>query len=106
MKIAILAGGAGTRFSEETDTRPKPMAEIGGKPILWYTMMHFARYGRQEFAIALGYKDENIGEWLTEYATLWGDMTVNTGSRVTTRHVESRQNWLVDFVHTGMKCNI
>ena len=105
MKIALLAGGAGTRLSEETDVRPKPMVEIGGKPILWHIMMHFARYGHHEFVIALGYKGEYIKKWLAEYAMLWGDMTVNTGSGVTTRHAEPRQDWLVDLVHTGMKCN-
>lgn len=105
MKIALLAGGAGTRLAEETDLRPKPMVEIGGKPILWHIMMHFSRYGYQEFVIALGYKGEYIKKWLAEYATLWGDMTVNTGSGTTTRHAESRQDWLVDLVHTGMKSN-
>lgn len=105
MKIALLAGGAGTRLAEETDVRPKPMVEIGGKPILWHIMMHFARYGHQEFVIALGFKGEYIKKWFAEYAALWGDMTVNTGSGVTTRHSESRQDWLVDLVHTGMKSN-
>ena len=105
MKVALLAGGAGTRLAEETDVRPKPMVEIGGKPILWHIMMHFAQYGYDDFVIALGYKGEHIKKWLTEYATLWGDMTVDTGSGLTTRHAESRQNWRVDLVHTGTRSN-
>ncbi len=105
MKIALLAGGAGTRLAEETDIRPKPMVEIGGKPILWHIMMHYSRFGYHEFVIALGYKGEYIKKWATEYATLWGDMSVNTGSGETTRHNDEQQDWLVDLVHTGMKSN-
>ena len=60
MKVAILAGGLGSRLAEETELKPKPMVEIGGKPILWHIMMHYAHYGFDEFAIALGYKGEVI----------------------------------------------
>ena len=60
MKVAILAGGLGTRLSEETETRPKPMVEIGGKPILWHIMKHYGGHGFNEFCVALGYKGEVI----------------------------------------------
>ena len=91
LKVAILAGGLGTRLAEETEIRPKPMVEIGGKPILWHIMMHYARYGHDEFVIALGYKGEYIKRWMLEYSTLWGDMTVQTGTGKTTRHAPTRK---------------
>jgi glucose-1-phosphate cytidylyltransferase len=105
VKIALLAGGSGTRLAEETDVRPKPMVEIGGKPILWHIMMHYSRYGFDEFVIALGYKGEYIKKWVSDYATLWGDMSVSTDTGVISRHPASRQNWQVDLVNTGMNSN-
>ena len=70
MKVAILAGGMGTRLAEETDIRPKPMVEIGGRPILWHIMMHYAHYGHNEFVIALGYKGEYIKRYMIDYGLL------------------------------------
>ncbi len=102
MKVAILAGGLGTRLSEETDIRPKPMVEIGGRPILWHIMKHYAGHGFSEFSIALGYKGEYIKQWMTYYASLWGDLTVNTGSGEIRRHRSSRVDWVVDLVFTGL----
>ena len=67
MKVAILAGGVGTRLAEETEVKPKPMVEIGGQPILWHIMKHYAHYGFNEFVIALGYKGEYIKRWAREY---------------------------------------
>ena len=78
MKVAILAGGAGTRLAEETELKPKPMVEIGGRPILWHIMKHYAHFGHAEFAIALGYKGEYIKRWMKDFSALEGDLTVNT----------------------------
>jgi glucose-1-phosphate cytidylyltransferase len=103
MKTAILAGGFGTRLAEETDERPKPMVEIGGKPILWHIMMHYASHGFKEFVIALGYKDNYIKRWFTEYVTLWGDLTVDTGKSSITRHCPKEEGWTIDLVNTGIK---
>jgi glucose-1-phosphate cytidylyltransferase len=103
MKVAILAGGMGTRLAEETELRPKPMVEIGGKPILWHIMMHYARYGHREFVVALGYKGEYIKQWMIEYATLWGDMTIDTGRGQVQRHHEHApgHDWSVHLAYTG-----
>jgi glucose-1-phosphate cytidylyltransferase len=105
VKVALLAGGMGTRLAEETDVRPKPMVEIGGKPILWHIMMHYAHYGYDEFIIALGYKGEYIKNWMRSYSTLWGDMTVSTGTGEVQRYSEMKQDWRVDLIHTGMLTN-
>jgi len=102
MKVAILAGGAGTRLAEETDVRPKPMVEIGGKPILWHIMQIYSHYGFNDFAIALGYKGEYIKRWMQEYATLGGSMTVRTGTGEIIRHGRESTDWTVDLVDTGL----
>ena len=73
MKVAILAGGFGSRLAEETEVRPKPMVEIGGRPILWHIMKHYHRYGFREFLIALGYKGEYIKRWFRDFASIDGD---------------------------------
>jgi glucose-1-phosphate cytidylyltransferase len=95
----------GTRFAEETEIKPKPMIEIGGKPILWHIMMHYAVYGHREFAIALGYRGDMIKQWMTQYATLWGDLTVDTGHGKITRHRDQKPDWVVDLVETGLATN-
>ncbi len=105
MKVAILAGGMGTRFSEETEIKAKPMIEIGGKPILWHIMMHYAGHGFREFVIALGYRGDTIKQWMTHYATMWGDLTVDTGHGKIVRHREAKPDWLVDLVETGLTTN-
>jgi glucose-1-phosphate cytidylyltransferase len=101
LKVAILAGGAGTRLAEETDVRPKPMVEIGGKPILWHIMKHYAHFGFNDFAIALGYKGDYIKRWMQEHATLGGSMTVRMGSGQVVRHDPETVDWNVDLVETG-----
>jgi glucose-1-phosphate cytidylyltransferase len=103
MKVGILAGGLGTRLAEETETRPKPMVEIGGMPMLWHIMMHYYRYGYREFAVALGYKGEYIKRWFKEYAALDGSMTVRVATGDVQRHSSSVPDWSVDLVETGLK---
>ena len=76
MKVAILAGGKGTRLAEETSIRPKPMVEIGGMPILWHIMMTYSHYGYNDFAVALGYMGNYIKRYFAEYGTLAGNITV------------------------------
>jgi glucose-1-phosphate cytidylyltransferase len=77
LKVGILAGGHGTRLAEETEIRPKPMVEIGGKPILWHIMMIYAHFGFKNFVIALGYKGEHIKKYIVDYCTLGGNLTVD-----------------------------
>lgn len=102
MKVAILAGGLGTRLAEETETKPKPMVEIGGRPILWHIMKHYAHFGFNEFVIALGYKGEYIKRWMKEYCALEGDMTVHTGTGEVVLHEKEKTSWAVDLVDTGL----
>lgn len=101
MKVAILAGGAGTRLAEETDIRPKPMVEIGGMPILWHIMMHYHHHGYRDFAVALGYKGEYIKRWFADYCTLNGSMTLHVPTGGVKRHDTSAPGWSVDLVETG-----
>ncbi len=101
MKVAILAGGFGSRLAEETEIKPKPMVEIGGKPILWHIMMHYAHHGHRDFIIALGYKGQAIKRYMAEYCSLNSDMTVKLGSGEIIRHNGHSQDWTVDLVDTG-----
>jgi len=102
MKVAILAGGKGTRLAEETVIRPKPMVEIGGKPILWHIMMIYSYYGFDEFAVALGYKGDYIKRYFAEYGTLSGNLTVNIGTpEPVVRHDQQHAPWQVDLIETG-----
>ena len=80
MKVVILAGGLGTRLTEETENRPKPMVEIGGRPILWHIMKIYAHHGFREFVVALGYKGDVIKRYFLDYAKLQSDFTVNLAS--------------------------
>jgi len=76
MKVVILAGGLGTRLAEEPEVKPKPMVEVGGRPILWHIMKHYAHHGFNEFYLALGYKGEAIKRYFLDYSALSGDLTV------------------------------
>ena len=105
MKVAILAGGLGTRLMEETENRPKPMVEIGGKPILWHIMKHYAHYNHTDFVVALGYKSDYIKRWMIEYPQISSDLTIKTGSGVVTRHDNQEaqlKDWTIDLVDTGL----
>ena len=102
LKIVILAGGLGTRLSEETQTKPKPMVEIGDRPILWHIMKHFGHYGAKEFVIALGYKGEIIKRYFLDYYSLQGSMSLDlTNGQVTTENKDC-ENWTVRFMETGI----
>jgi len=103
MKVAILAGGLGSRLAEETELKPKPMVEIGGKPILWHIMMHYAHYGLNEFAIALGYKGEVIKKYMLDYCSLNRDLSVSLKTGKVKMNGGVVPDWNVDLVDTGMK---
>ena len=92
MKVAILAGGLGSRISEETEIKPKPMVEIGGRPILWHIMKHYGRYGYEDFVIALGYKGEVIKRYMVEYASLTADLTVGLRDGTISRNGNGEHN--------------
>ncbi len=105
MKFVILAGGLGTRLSEETELRPKPMVEIGGRPILWHIMKHAAHYGLNEFFIACGYKGEIIKRYFLDYYTLDGSMTVDLASGRVDPYEKRTEDWRVHLVDTGLTTN-
>jgi glucose-1-phosphate cytidylyltransferase len=102
MKTAILAGGTGSRLAEETDIKPKPMVEVGGRPLLWHIMQHYAHFGFTQFVIALGYKGELIKRYMLDYGLSEDDLTVSVGSGDVLRHGNRRPDWTVDLVDTGM----
>ncbi|MCU0874434.1 MAG: glucose-1-phosphate cytidylyltransferase [Pirellulaceae bacterium] len=102
MKVIILAGGYGTRLSEETEAKPKPMVEIGGKPILWHIMKHYAHFGFKEFAVALGYKGESIKRYFVDYPRLNSSLTVHMASGDVLRHSTCQDDWTIHLVDTGL----
>jgi len=102
MKAVILAGGFGTRLSEETNLRPKPMVEIGGKPILWHIMKIFAANGVNEFIIALGYKGEYIKEYFLNFYAINNDISLDLSTGRTTIHKGNQPNWKIHLVDTGL----
>jgi len=102
MKVVILAGGRGTRLTEETEAKPKPMVEIGGRPIIWHIMKHYAHYGFKEFFIALGYKGEVVKHYFLDYRTLSGSMTVDLASGDTLVHDRATEDWMVHLIDTGL----
>ncbi|MGQ0679425.1 MAG: glucose-1-phosphate cytidylyltransferase [Actinomycetota bacterium] len=101
MKVAILAGGLGSRLAEETEIKPKPMVEIGGKPILWHIMSHYAHYGFKDFVVALGYRGEYIKRYLVDYCSLTSDLTVSLRNGKVVRHDGEREDWEITLVDTG-----
>ena len=103
MKVIILCGGMGTRLREETEYKPKPMVEIGGRPILWHIMKHYAHHGFNDFILALGYKGNIIREYFLNYFAYNSDITVDLGSGGKVRHHNDtiREDWKVTLVETG-----
>jgi glucose-1-phosphate cytidylyltransferase len=102
MKVVILAGGLGTRLSEETELRPKPMVEVGGRPILWHIMKLYGHYSFNEFVIALGYKGEVIKHYFLNYARLNTSFTVQLGSGDVMRQQACQEDWTVHLMDTGL----
>ena len=100
-KAVILAGGLGTRLMEETVTRPKPMVEIGGMPILWHIMRSYHAHGVSEFVICLGYKGYLIKEWFQNYRLHTADVTFDLAANTTTLHRATTEPWKVTLVETG-----
>jgi len=103
MKAVILAGGLGTRFSEETNLRPKPMIEIGGKPILWHIMKIYDACGITEFVIAVGYKAEVIKEYFINFYAFNNDLSIDLAKGKTTIHEGKLPSWKVHLVDTGFQ---
>ncbi len=102
MKVIILAGGFGTRLSEETSIRPKPMVEIGIKPIIWHIMNIYGHYGVREFIIALGYKGEYIKEYFLNFYAINNDISIDLSTGNHTIHDGKQPDWKVHLVDTGL----
>jgi glucose-1-phosphate cytidylyltransferase len=101
MKVLILAGGTGSRLSEETTVKPKPMVEIGGRPILWHIMKTYSSYGYNDFVIMCGYKGYMIKEYFANYYRHMSDMTINLTDNTTEYHVVKAEPWKVTLIDTG-----
>jgi glucose-1-phosphate cytidylyltransferase len=101
MKVVILAGGYGTRLSEETDLRPKPMVEIGGWPILWHIMKMYSHWGFNEFVILTGYKSHVIKDYFINYYTRYSDITVDMANNAVEIHRHRNEPWKVTMLYTG-----
>lgn len=103
MKVLILAGGLGSRLSEETTIKPKPMVEIGGKPILWHIMKIYSFYGYNEFIILCGYKGYLIKEYFAHYFLYMADMTIDLTSNTITHHNNQSEPWKITLIDTGVE---
>ncbi len=103
MKVVLLAGGFGTRLAEYTESIPKPMVPIGGQPILWHIMQHYAAYGHKDFYLALGYKAQVVKEFFLNYRVLNADFTVDLQTGAVTPHQLDEVDWRVTLVDTGLQ---
>lgn len=105
MQVVILAGGQGTRLREETEFRPKPMVEVGGRPILWHIMKIYACYGYQDFIICLGYRGNFIKEYFLNYEAMNNDFTIHLGEKhqITYHNAHTEQDFRVTLVDTGLE---
>lgn len=103
MKAVILAGGYGTRLSEETTVRPKPMVEIGGRPIIWHIMKMYSHHGIDDFVVCCGYRGEMLKEYFLDYGRLQADITIDIKSDAVEVHRRNGEPWRVTLVDTGQK---
>ena len=105
MKVVILCGGKGTRLSEYTEEIPKPMINIGGKPILWHLMKAYEHHGYDDFILCLGYKGENIKEYFYHYEIMANDFQVTLGRKDSVKifHNHDENNWTITMADTGLK---
>ncbi len=101
MKVVILAGGLGTRLSEETDLKPKPMVEIGGRPILWHIMKIYSHYGFNDFVVLTGYKSHIIKDYFINYYSRYSDITVDMSANSVEIHKTRTEPWKVTMLYTG-----
>jgi len=101
VKVVILAGGLGTRLAEETEVKPKPMVEVGGQPILWHIMKHYAHFGMKEFFVALGYKGEVIKRYFLDYYRLDGNLTIDFSSGEVEMRGKEYKDWILHLMDTG-----
>lgn len=102
IKVAILAGGVGSRLSEETQVKPKPMVEIGGRPILWHIMQHYASSGFNDFFVALGYKGEYIKKYFVDYCSLEGNLAIGLKEGTVNQSGSNSPDWNVNLIDTGV----
>jgi glucose-1-phosphate cytidylyltransferase len=105
MKVVILAGGLGTRLAEETEIKPKPMVEVGGRPLLWHIMRHYSHFGFNEFFIALGYRGEVVKRFFLDYCSLSGNMTLDLRRGSVESHDSECEDWVVHLKNTGQETN-
>ena len=105
MQLVILAGGKGSRISEETISKPKPLIEIGGMPIIWHIMKYYSCFGIKEFIICCGYKGYLLKEFFANYLLHSSDVTINTSDRKIEVLKKSNENWKVSFIDTGEDTN-
>lgn len=105
MKVVLLAGGLGTRLMEETEARPKPMVEIGGKPILWHIMKIYETYGYNDFVLCLGYKQQSIKEYFLNYYLYNSDVTIELEKNKIDVHFSNSESFKVTLVDTGLTTN-